>query len=374
MAWRLPGLFLHIVNAALLFRIAMRIGGRPTAFVSAALFVAHGSRPEAVAWMGATRFDVLGCFFVLLCAGFMFEWADRGRPAFLCLAGIAEAAALATKESTYVAPALIAILLLCGGRLSRATLRGVCLLAVIAVLVFVCRWQLLGGVGGYMDAQTGQAAFYLMPVLSSLKAVAWRLWAILLFPLNWSVEFNIALRTALALFPIALFLMPGTLASRKRIVLLALAVMLSSLPALPVLSIGADLTGSRVLYLPTVSFALLVGLIIGQMRGWRQLCAGSLLLALNLAALRNNLDQWDRVAHIAEATCQTIVRETESKAVVVRGMPSTLDGVMFLGNGLAGCLSYYGLPTGVQLHTEGDPPSGAAVFTWDPVARRVTQP
>src|SRR5205807_8157233 len=106
----------------------------------------------------------------------------------------AMALGILSKESGYAIPALI--VLMPPPRSSRVRLSAP-FLAVAAVL-FAYRWVLFGNVGGYLDASGNPEVFAVNPV-SIIRALAFRIWAILVFPINWSRQPQIVLSIAMLL-------------------------------------------------------------------------------------------------------------------------------------------------------------------------------
>ena len=73
--------------------------------------------------------------------------------------------------------------------------------------------------------------------------------------------------------------------------------LLTALPALPQLLIGADLQKSRLFYLPSIGLALLVGgLVQSSSQGPRVRLTAAVLVLFNFAALQHNLSLWEEVS------------------------------------------------------------------------------
>ena len=251
--WHALSLALHVAVSLLVYAFARRSQIRSMAGARAAalLFLLHGSRPEAVTWIAA-QFDLWAAFFFLL-ALLAFEKPmvrhSRSRPLLL---------ALLSKESAYVYP-LVLLLMLWIDRVppKRWTrLAGPSFLLTGAV--FLYRWRLLGGIGGYRDIGTGRPYILTFDLLRTLKALTARLAAALDFPINWS-------------HPLEWWLIAGLLAAMASVggaghaesstggsCCSALGfLLLAALPAHEFLLIDADLEKSRVLYLPSVGYALI---------------------------------------------------------------------------------------------------------------------
>jgi len=151
---------------------------------------------------------------------------------------------------------------------------------------------------------------------------------------------------------------------------------IAALPVVHLLLIGPDLEKSRVLYLPSVGFAVFLGAAARLAPPRIAFAAVLAILAFQLAALRHNLATWDRVARIHQQACDTfsygIARNTEAAAV---GMPNTMDGVYMLRTGLPECLEIrHGIPA-KNLHMVSDvaalPDSNMRAYTWDANTSRI---
>jgi hypothetical protein len=101
-----------------------------------------------------------------------------------------------------------------------------------------------------------------------------------------------------------------------------------------------------------------------------------MLLLFHFAALRQELGVWQSVSALAGRTCvetAALVAASPRSPLVVRDLPSSLDGVFFLGNGFNECVE---LQAGRRLpllrFESGTPaPSPARVLRWDPAWRRL---
>ena len=102
-----------------------------------------------------------------------------------------------SKESAYAAPAVIFGFAAAGNRLRESRIR-LALIANIAVCatMFAYRWSLFHGPGGYMNPATGQPQVLSFHLGSALKALFLRVWANLLFPVNWDASAKSAILAA----------------------------------------------------------------------------------------------------------------------------------------------------------------------------------
>jgi hypothetical protein len=233
--------------------------------------------------------------------------------------------AILTKESAYVFPVLLTLLVADGRRLWRQL---ACTLPFyfIAGALFAYRLILFGGIGGYQDQATGRAQVLTLGV-HTLKAFALRTWSILWFPINWSREPDKLLAALLVLYLIAaVWLATATVDPGDLLVPLGF-VLVSILPPLHLLLIGPDLSKSRLLYLPSVGFCLMLALALDGLTGRMRYVIPGLILVFHWAALEHNLNLWQYASAKAEAAATT------AGTCVISGLPRSLRGVPFFANG-----------------------------------------
>ncbi len=219
------------------------------ALAAALLFLLHGSRPEAVTWIAA-QFDLWAAFFFLLALlAFEKRWYAASLAPLLL--------ALLSKESAYVYPLVLVLMLWIDGvPLKRwARLAGPSFLLTAAV--FLYRWRLLGGIGGYRDIGTGRPYILTFDLLRTLKALTARLAAALDFPINWSHPLEWWLIATLLAAMAAWAALATVKGDRLKLLFGFGFVLLAALPAHEFLLIDANLEKSRVLYLPSVGYALI---------------------------------------------------------------------------------------------------------------------
>ena len=352
--WHLATLLFHFANCALVYRIGRQTGlTRAFAATAAAIFGIHGSRPEAVTWI-ACRFDLIATLFVLIA---ILLYLKPDRPALYVLALLAAFLGLLSKESAYVLP----ILLLIVGGVGRW--RRTIPFAAMAAAVFLYRWRLLSGIGGY-QTEAHTAAILNFNLFRTLNALLLRLWATLFFPINWTRNPQWWLSAALVLGA-AGYLAIGLRGSRDRRALsFLLFALVAALPAQQLLLIAADLEKSRVLYLPSVGFALFLAFALQSLArpGWR-LSAAMAIVVFQVACLEHNLIVWRGVAMAGEQACDSVAAALEGnrRSVTVQGLPNVLRGVYFF---------YTGMPECLEILHDVDPDrirgrDGELVFQWD---------
>ena len=361
-AWHALSVVLHIAVSLLVYTLARRRGFAVwTAIAGAMLFLVHGSRPEVVTWTAA-QFDLWAALFVLV-ALLAF---DRGwRAASL----VPLLLALLSKESAYVYPLLLVLLL----RVDRVPLNRWPRLAgpsfLVTVAAFLYRWRVIGGIGGYRDAVTNRAVISNLDLIHTGQGLTTRLAAALNFPINWShppewwlIALLVAAMAAWA------FLATGA-ADRRKLWFGFGFLLLAAIPVHQFLLIDADLEKSRVLYLPSVGFALIFAAALEAARPRTAVAAACAILAFQTAALEHNLLIWQRVSALAASTCASVAAYPGEAEV--SDIANEVDGVYFLHTGLRGCIERAGGPR-PDLHLAEDAPTNVAshALIWDGVARR----
>jgi hypothetical protein len=350
MPWHATGLALHITNVVLVFILATRLcASQLAASFAAALFAIHGTRPEAAVWI-AGRFDLVATFFVL--AGLLFYISSCDETATIAyvykMASLAcMVLAIFSKESAYIFPLLLVLFLIAKQDLSRNSIGVLIPFFVAAATLFAYRWWLFGGIGGYRVTQTGRAQALTFG-LGTVKGLGLRLWTALYFPVNWSTEPGAWLAALMIAYIGALVWLTTARPNRALIGFSLGFVIVSALPPLHLLVIGATLGNSRTLYLPSVGLCLMLAVAVDGLNGRGRWIIPGVILAFNIAALQHNLDSWDYASEKAKATSIAAWNCIGSGVgeMAISGIPSILRGVPFFANGLL---------EAIELHTSRTP-------------------
>jgi hypothetical protein len=308
--WHLVSLLLHAGNAAMVAALAGRLGAsRGMALLAGSLFALHGTHLEAAVWI-AGRFDLLATGFAL---GALLLFEKRTIAAIVCAL-----AAVWSKEAAYVLPALLTLV----ARHDRRPLRTTLPYWALTAAAFGYRWMLLGGIGGYEGGQ----AFFGLKLAPTAKVLFARLWTSLFFPLNWSAEPAWWMALAACAYVGAL-LWVAWRGRRVPGVWLALGgLVVSILPPLHLLGGAADLSGGRLLYLPSVWFCLLLAFAVAGVE--RRAAVAVVLVAFHFAAVRHDLPFWQRASQQVRAICEQVPPGEP---------PRMIDGVPALANGFSQC-------------------------------------
>lgn len=337
--WHVLSLALHLTNCLLVYAFTWSLW-RNT-FVSSAsmtLFAIHASHPEAVAWT-AGGFDLLACCFCLLALLCLFlperfSWRAVLAANFCFLLG------LLSKESAYALPVLVAAFAIASGRVQDRTIRaGFLSTCAVALVMLAYRWKLFHGPGGYLDPVTGRPILLSLHFFSSAKAVGGRLWAQLLFPLNWEAARHSLLFPSVLLLCIGFLLLAFKQKLKPKVALaLVMATAGAVLPAIHLSLIGESGLGSRIYYLPSLPFCILLACLIESLRPHSTVMAAVILIALAAGfsmSLMQNLRAWHDVAYLADAACSAAA----SGHPVGSPVPSELQGVFYFSNGFPECVS-----------------------------------
>jgi hypothetical protein len=353
-AWHALSLAIHVAVSSLVYLFARRRGFRHwTALAAAMLFLLHGSRPEAVTWIAA-QFDLWAAFFVLL-ALLAFERGSRAASLAPLLL------ALLSKESAFVYPLLLLWMLWIDGVPMKRWARLAGPAFALTGAVFLYRWRLLGGIGGYRDIGTGRPYILTFNLLRTGKALTARFAAALVFPINLSHPLEWWLIAALIAAMAAGAALCAASVERRRFWFGLGFLVLASLPVHEFLLIDADLEKSRVLYLPTVGLALMFAAALEAARVRVAAAAACAILIFQLAALEHNLRVWESVSGLAERTCASIA--AVPGPVALSDIANTVDGVYFLHTGLRGCVEKAGKR---ELYLAGEiAPLDATTLVWD---------
>jgi hypothetical protein len=364
--WRLNSVLLHGVNSALVFALAARLGlSRNAALFAGALFAVHGCLPESVVWI-AGWFGTLSTLFFLCALVLFLEHLARqghghlwfGVASFACMT-----LALLSKETAYVFPLVAALAAWDRGALRRAWPT----LATFfggSLVVFAYRWTLLGGIGGYVDLNAGGPLLMKLGIVPVLRSLLLRLWAVLVFPINWSREPELWLGLITAGYVAALVWLASSCGKSRSLWFPAGFVLLGALPPLEQLLIGPDLQKSRELYLPLAGFCVLLAGAADRLHSRVRWVVPAMIIGFNFVALQHNITIWRNVGNLAQQTCVAASRCSTARKLRIEDVPGSLDGVYFLGVGLPECV-------GIATHSAPPEIESGSDLAWDAGAREL---
>ncbi len=368
--WHAGSLLLHIVAIYLLFILCRQLNlSRWGSSATCLFFGLHGTNAEVVSWTAA-QFDELAVCFALATLILFCSYIEQAKTYGLML--VSCAFALSSKEAAFCLPGVAACCLWYRGTWSERALKGIAGITAICTMVLIYRFWVLGGIGGYRDT-VGRPTILHFSIGRLLELIFFRMWSVLVFPINWSIKAEAWLIAAFSLFVLAavaaiLFSKPVARMILAAIVLAVIAV----LPASHLALLDARLSGARVFHFAVLGMALLVGAIY---EGFESRAAAvfvlSSLLLFQGAALTHNLLIWRDVSYLAQRTCSAFGQMTNTgEPVVVLPLPKMHNGVYFLSNGFGSCVY---LNSGKQPTIFASPETnkGENVFTWDEVSKSI---
>jgi protein O-mannosyl-transferase len=363
--WHFSSIALHVLCACLVYALCREFGvARFAGLIGALAFTLTGAAAETVAWIDA-RFDLMATALVL--AGLCCVCRFAANANWLWLAGglALGLAAMLCKESAFCLPLLIACLAWFRSE-RRRIWQAAAWAAILAALLFAYRWWALHGIGGY------GARFH---AVRTVEALLLRQWAILFFPFNWSAPASRLTYAALAAVPLLLAACAWMARPRRRALLGSIAfIIAAALPVQHLLLLGPDLGGSRELYLVSVGWALLWAVALDGMPRRGGAVVAGLLLACGAVMLEHNLTVWRDTSAMARAVCADFGRVAAriSGPVVVRGLPASREGAVFLHNGFPQCVEMNSGVPAERIQTDDSaaaPP--ANVFRWSQTQERI---
>jgi hypothetical protein len=365
--WHASSIALHALCACLTYALCRELGvSRAASLAGALLFALTGLSAETVGWIDA-RFDLMATALVLLSLLCICRYAATAHRLWL-IGGLAlGAAGMLCKESAYCLPLLIASLAFFQNK-RRRLFQAAALAGILAALLFAYRWWALRGIGGY------GAHFNL---IHTIDALLLREWAILFFPFNWSAPARPLLRLALAATPLVLAACAWMARPPRRALAgCVIFIFAAALPVQHLLLLGPALSGSRVLYLGSVGWALLWAFVFDAMDARPRIVLACLLLAISASTLEHNLTVWRDTARIARAVCTEFgqLAADASGPIVVRDLPASRMGAVFLNNGFPQCVEMNsGVPAWrIQVGGAGVQ-DGAKEFVWNEAAGRIEE-
>jgi hypothetical protein len=360
--WHWISILFHLLNCSLFYLLCRRLQLAAGAVV---LFAAAAGSVEAVVWIDA-RFDLLAGLFSLLTLLCVCRYEEDARKRWVVAAIAAAAAGVTTKEAVYCIPVLAASLAFFLPDRRRVLVAALWIGAAVTAL-FAYRWWALGGLGGYPAGPIDPARL--------LNALVLREWALLFFPVNWPVRPGIVLRFTLAMTPFLwqLYLW-HCMPQRKRVLGAIVMISGAAIPVAHLLMIGPDLSGARILYVPTIGWAVLWGVVLQEIpKTSYRLLGLAWMLILEILMQQHNLRPWMSLPWQSQRVCADFARDNQGRQdrLGVHGLPRTVDGVVMLANGFPECVRMNSpVPNPPLRITAGGEPADDD-FDWNPNTRRI---
>ncbi len=312
--YRLVNALLHGLVSAVVFWLVLRLrGGTRAAWISGLIFASHPLHVEVLQEIKG-REELLAALFSLLALGFSVSPEQGRKPGRVRIGGISFLLILAvfSKESAVGVAFLLALLpWLDRGEKSYSRLFRALLPVAIALSLFVgVRWLVLGSPVGlssslipYLDNPLAHGATS-SRVLTGFSVLAHSI-SLLAFPVQLSPDYSFnAFPEASSLLSPGVFCGLGVLCGllllawfgcRRNSVFVALAALLflfSYLPASNLIVPSGTIFAERLLYLPSVGFALVFGWVVQSVSGRKLLLplSGAILLCYGFLTVLRVLD------------------------------------------------------------------------------------
>ena len=337
--YHLTNLTIHLATIAGLYCFCICLGtGTEIAVCAALIYAVMPIHAEPIAWMGA-RFDLLCACLTVWAAAFYVKFRTGGSRAAHLASLACFFLAVLSKENGFVLPLLLIMaewLLLPNRRL-----RAVLAMSASAVGLFVYRWLVLGGIGGYIDPGGRPITFDIGA--RTFEGLLVRAPAQMLLGYNW-VQVPIGGIRIVAAATAAVFLVSALSSQlgrmqRKRILFSFAWILLAILPAHPLVLIDASLMNSRVLHLGSLGLAILVAQVLcgipDRLVRWG---ATGLLAGLLALGSLHNLGAWRWTSEPSRNLLLELQNldpsPQEQTHYVFHSLPETVRGVYFLRSGL----------------------------------------
>lgn len=339
-------LLAHALCGILVARIAGEHSrSREAGMIAGALFLAFPLFTEPVIWLAAGP-DLWACCFALAALDLGLRSVkserlrrDAGMPAITGAAALF-AAGLLSKESVFMLPLLP--LLLAPWR----QVRRLCLtLSLVAAVYLGLRLALLGGPGGYADAEGRSLSLGFDPIFF-LRNVGLQLPYRLLIPLKRAGDLLLPLAALSTVLALALASAARIWRRPRELAKACAAFVVALLPAASLFSIDVDHESSRMLYFPVAAFALAAAACLPAERSPRLRWAAVLLLAYWSPVTIANGRAWSEASGEIERTL-ALMRRVEDRydpgtTVLIAGH-DTWKGAYAWRNGLAFAGRLHGL-------------------------------
>ncbi|HEC18321.1 MAG TPA: phospholipid carrier-dependent glycosyltransferase, partial [Gammaproteobacteria bacterium] len=302
-------LLLHATNTVLVYFLILGLlgsGQRMIAAMAAALFAVHPVHVESVAWIAGLTDPLVSLF--LLAAFLLHRRARQAADArqawpYAIAAPLCFALALLTKETAIFFPLLLLVddaLLQRGGLSLKSTVLRYTPYLLLLVVYFMLRSNALG------TGQQGALAQMQLQNLPTLVIFLAHYLQLLVFPTPLEYYYSPPANHGFSLviggliLLAALAYLPRALRRQQRAYVLALAwATIPLLPALPIALLDEPVFAERVLYLPTLGFALFIAWLLRLAQGFRRPLEATVktgvivfLLVFSMASL-SEFSQWE---------------------------------------------------------------------------------
>ena len=413
--FHLTNIFLHSINAVLIFTLLKRLGMKESSSAFAGLlFGLNPINPEAVVWISG-RFDVLALTWLLISMLLWISGWQNGRGIYLAFSAAAFLISVFSKETSVAGILLFPLVDLFIFRISSSSdsikrrFNGWGYIGLIAPIIatFALRVWLYGEKAGYSEwdgfkSNSGMLAGKL------LNTFFMNLW-ILVSPINREIWVDVASPVKMIIVIIWLIFCVATAAGlftllsdrskensgRKCIIWFGLILMISTmLPTLPLNFVQESLRASRYLYMPCAGISISAAVsLLAILLKWKKseilYGAAAVVLIVSTFVLHSNNGAWIEAGRIAtdvhRKTEEQVSRITDGTRIVFINLPYVRKGAHLAPNAFDSYLyAMYGIenvetkviqiiPASIPFWWEGAIKSGDnyVVFVWDESEERI---
>jgi len=358
--YHLTSILLHLTTTAGIFFLLEALGQRPeTCATGSLIFSVLPIQVEAVSWMGG-RFDVVATCLTVWALVYYVRFRTTGHIGHLLVALLFFLLGMLSKENAYILPLLLISLEFLVMPIRKMRLVSPFLL--LATIVFVYRWIVLGGIGGYANSSGLPATLDIG--LQTFEGLLGRAPAQMLLGFNWlqpPLYEPIVLVSLTGATLLALVLCTSSFNSVKGLTWFGLTWMvLSNLPAHPLILVGADLANSRVFYLGSAGLAIVIALLLTGISHTRlRRCWTGVLVLFLGAGLLHNVGARRWTADLSKGFLSELRRLEPSPPAnaefVFQDLPDKVRGVFFFGAGLTDALNILYQRQDLRGRRESDP-------------------
>lgn len=351
--FRLENLFLHSINAFLVYRFALLIldktgpvENKTGAYLSGILFAVLPCHSEAVIWI-ACRPDLLATCFSLICLISYFTWLRSGKNISLYIAAMAFFFAFLSKESAYALPLLLVVITFFHAspltiiRNIKKYRFAVLLFSIGLFIQFVLRYMATHKLFGGVDNAFSSFSIY----AQTLFSYSYRT---LLFPTPSALAANGIIDNALIISIATLAIVVAGLRmtdshSRKACLFMLLAFVAALVPVIYKGNISLfELQIERYVYLPSVFICIFIPVFIASpiFRRLRYplffIYVVCLVYFLNVSIIR-----WNKASDIAINSLREVKENFHSEKLMIIGLPMAYKGVHVFKNGFPRAVMFF---------------------------------
>ncbi len=345
--YHLTNIIIHCLNSILIiFLVQLFTNNKMTSILTGMLFSIYPLHLESVNWISG-RFELSCLFFYLLSLIFFIIYIRSNKILFLGFSIISSMLSILSKEPgiTIIVLIIFADIFLNKKKSLKQRLKIYLPYIITSILYLLYRVLRFGQIANYSEYVRDPTQLNIT-ISNIINNIVIRLSEVLLLPLNQSIINNYSFIKSVAIITtISIFIL---VVLKKRFfwrdTLIGIFwIFVNLTPVILFFYVSKELEGSRVLYMPSVGFCLIMGSLIAGTGGgkifWKifQGIVVLVILTFSVIAVRLNNTTWVE----ASAMAKVIPRQISSISTIIKensnlyffNIPSTFKGVPFYGTG-----------------------------------------